>query len=121
MDVSILDFFEPPRESVELATAAERLGYKRYWIGEHHAPCQCPNPVLLSAIIAQHTRTLRIGTGASSITLRNLQLLAEDATTLECVSPARLDLGVSPGLPGIDAAKLRILNGRPYDTDDYPD
>ncbi|HKW00068.1 MAG TPA: LLM class flavin-dependent oxidoreductase [Vicinamibacterales bacterium] len=96
MRLSALDFFSNPRESLALAALAEELGFHRYWIGEHHTRYQCANPLMLASLIAGRTKSIRLGTGATSVMLRNPYLTAEDARMAQFVLGDRLDLGVAP-------------------------
>ncbi|HTQ81210.1 MAG TPA: LLM class flavin-dependent oxidoreductase, partial [Thermoanaerobaculia bacterium] len=52
--LSILDFGYQAH-AVELVEAAERWGYHRFWLGEHHSELQCNNPLLLGALLAAAT------------------------------------------------------------------
>ena len=56
---------EAVRETIEVAKAAERLGYHRFWVAEHHniAALGSPNPELLIAAISQQTDRIRLGSG----------------------------------------------------------
>ncbi|KNH22500.1 monooxygenase [Arthrobacter sp. ZBG10] len=83
------------RNSVELAVAAEDLGYHRYWLAEHHLNPGVAGsaPHVLSALVAAATRTIRVGTAATILgNYRPLQV-AENVGTLAAVFPDRIDLG----------------------------
>lgn len=98
IDLSILDFQHPGR-AVTLACAADELGYKRYWLTEHHdSPQQCANPLLLGALLAGTTERIRIGSGGVSLAYRTSLQTAEDARLIEFMLPGRFDLGVTRGL-----------------------
>lgn len=98
MKLSILDFACQPSESIALAKQADRLGFHRYWVGEHHTSFQCPNPLLLSALILRETTSIRAGSGATSVMLRAPYLIAEDARMITGLFGGRLDLGLAPAL-----------------------
>jgi luciferase family oxidoreductase group 1 len=97
MRISILDF-QTPAFAVELAPAAERLGYHRYWLGEHHGQYQCANPLLMATVLAGLTERIRLGTGGICLTYSNAYRVAEDARLANYLFPDRLDLGVVRGL-----------------------
>jgi luciferase family oxidoreductase group 1 len=116
---SILDFFNAPGDSVALAEAAEALGYHRYWLGEHHAKGQCPNPMMVGSLIAGYTERIRVGTGAVSMMLRNPLLIAEDAQIIDHFFPGRFDLGVAPGLAATAGVRAAVWEGRDPDRGRY--
>lgn len=86
--------------SIDRAVEAERLGYERFWVAEHHAVPGIASgspPVLLAAIGA---RTSRIRLGSGGVMLPNHQplVVAEQFLMLEALSPGRIDLGVGRSL-----------------------
>jgi len=109
MRLSILDF-QTPAGALELAPAADRLGYHRYWLGEHHSQYQCANPLLLATVLAGLTGRIRVGTGGVCLSYNNAYRVAEDARLASYLFPGRLDLGVAPGL-GYPPALLAALSG----------
>lgn len=105
---------------VELARATEAMGYKRYWIAEHHNA-----PTLMSSatsILMKHTldRTERIRIGSGGIMLPNHSplIVAEQFGTMATVHPGRLDLGLgrAPGTDMLTASALRRSNHTSVDT-----
>lgn len=121
MHLSVLDLFNSPTDSLALAQLAETLGFHRYWVGEHHNEWQCGNPLLLSALIAMHTRSIRVGTGATSLLLRSPYLVAEDALLTQEIIGGRVDLGVAPAVASPAAAKEAIAMGRSINREEYSD
>jgi luciferase family oxidoreductase group 1 len=111
LSLSILDF-QHPGASVALACAADEWGFKRYWLGEHHSPFQCANPVLLGALLAGTTERIRIGSGGVSLTYRSTLQIAEDARLVEFMLPGRFDLGVTRGLLENGPVASELLGGR---------
>lgn len=95
------------RNSIDLAVAAEDLGYHRFWLAEHHLNPGVAGsaPHVLSALVAAATRTIRVGTAATILgNYRPLQV-AENIGTLAAVYPDRLDLGFGrSGQPSTPAA-----------------
>lgn len=111
LGLSILDF-QHPGGAVALACAADEWGYRRYWLGEHHSPFQCANPLLLGSLLAGVTRRIRIGTGGVSLTYRNVLQVAEDARLVEFMMPGRFDLGITRGLMASGPVSDALLDGK---------
>jgi luciferase family oxidoreductase group 1 len=101
--------------TIELAIAAERLGYKRYWLAEHHGllgladPC----PEILLTRIAAATTTLRVGTGGIMLPYYSAFKVAEVFRMLEALFPGRIDLGVGRA-PGGDMLTANAMSGGRY-------
>lgn len=103
--LSILDLSPVPaggtpgaalRNSIDLARVAERVGYHRYWVAEHHlAPgvASSSTPVL-AAFIADATSTIRVGSGAVQLPNTTPLQVAEQFGTVAAVHPGRIDLGL---------------------------
>ena len=99
------------RESLDLARHAEKLGYHRYWVAEHHnfpGIASSATAVLL-AHIGGGTSTIRIGSGGIMLPNHAPLAIAEQFGTLESLFPGRVDLGVgrAPGSDRACAAALR--------------
>jgi len=94
-----------PREAVAatiaLARAAERLGYARYWLAEHHAMrgLADPAPEVLLARLTAETARMRIGTGGVLLPHQAALKVAEQFRMLDALAPGRIDLGIgrAPG------------------------
>jgi luciferase family oxidoreductase group 1 len=94
-----------PREAIlatlALAREAERLGYHRYWLAEHHAMQGLgdPAPEVLLARIAAETTRMRVGTGGVLLPHYAALKVAEQFRMLEALAPGRIDLGIgrAPG------------------------
>ena len=115
MDLSILDFGHAG-EAVSLMTEADRAGYRRYWLGEHHSDHQCPNPLLLGALLAATSEGIRVGSGGVCLDYRSPFQVAEDARLIELLVPERFDFGVTRGLRLAPELREAILDGRPAET-----
>ncbi|WP_045731926.1 LLM class flavin-dependent oxidoreductase [Pseudarthrobacter chlorophenolicus] len=107
------------RNSIDLAVAAEDLGYHRFWLAEHHLNPGVAGsaPHVLSALVAAATRTIRVGTAATILgNYRPLQV-AENIGTLAAVYPDRLDLGFGrsgqPSTPAADATDAGRTTAQP--------
>jgi luciferase family oxidoreductase group 1 len=108
--------------SVELARHVEQLGYKRYWVAEHHSiqglACSA-TPVLIGHIAAE-TKTIRVGSGGVMLPNHPPLVVAEQFGTLEAIYPGRIDLGLGRA-PGGDFQTMRSLRrGSARDGDDFP-
>jgi len=98
-------------ESIELARAAESLGYRRFWVAEHHnmpGIASSATAVLIGHIAAA-TTTLRVGSGGIMLPNHAPLVVAEQFRTLEALHPSRIDLGLgrAPGTDPVTALALR--------------
>jgi alkanesulfonate monooxygenase SsuD/methylene tetrahydromethanopterin reductase-like flavin-dependent oxidoreductase (luciferase family) len=95
---------EALRNSIDLAQAAERLGYARYWFAEHHLNpgVAGTSPAVVLALTAAATSTIRIGSGAVQMGHRTALSTVEEFGLIDALYPGRVDLGLgrSPGRPG---------------------
>ena len=98
------------RNSLDLAQHAERWGFHRYWLAEHHgmAGIASAATAVLIAHIAAGTSTLRLGAGGIMLPNHSPLIIAEQFGTLEALHPGRIDLGVGRA-PGTDPATSRAL------------
>ena len=98
------------RNSLDLARHAERLGYYRYWIAEHHnmPGIASAATVIVIAQVAAATTTMRIGAGGIMLPNHAPLIVAEQFGTLESLFPGRIDLGLGRA-PGTDFATARAL------------
>jgi alkanesulfonate monooxygenase SsuD/methylene tetrahydromethanopterin reductase-like flavin-dependent oxidoreductase (luciferase family) len=102
-----------------LAPLAERLGFARYWLGEHHAFDQVSNPLLMCGVLAGCTRDLRIGSAGVCLPLHAPLTVAEDALTVDLLSRGRLDLGVCAGMAGDPQLMQALRDGRRTRQDEF--
>src|ERR1041385_2482553 len=128
--VSILDLVpvilgETPREalrkSLELAQHAEAVGYKRYWVAEHHnmtAIASAATSVVIG-YLAGGTSTIRVGSGGIMLPNHPPLVIAEQFGTLESLYPGRVDLGLGRA-PGTDHRTLLALRRSPMSADSFP-
>ena len=97
--------------TLELARAADRLGYHRYWLAEHHAMKGLADPcpeILLGQVAAQTTR-IRVGTGGVLLPYYSPLKVAEVFRMYEALFPGRIDLGVGRA-PGGNLLTARAMN-----------
>ncbi|MCK2240870.1 MULTISPECIES: LLM class flavin-dependent oxidoreductase [unclassified Crossiella] len=89
------------RNTVDLATLADSLGYHRYWVPEHHGMrgVASTSPAVLIAHLANTTTTLRLGAGGVLLPNHAPLVIAEQFATLTALHPGRIDLGIgkAPG------------------------
>src|SRR3979490_1091579 len=107
--------------SVELAGHVEQLGYKRYWLAEHHAisGLACSATPVLIGHIAAATKTIRVGSGGVMLPNHAPLVVAEQFGTLEAMYPGRIDLGLGRA-PGSDFQTMRALRrGLSQDGNDF--
>ncbi|HUP98492.1 MAG TPA: LLM class flavin-dependent oxidoreductase [Usitatibacter sp.] len=104
---SIPDAF---RNSRALAQCAERWGYRRYWVAEHHnlEGIASAATVVLMGYLAEGTKTIRIGSGGIMLPNHAPFIVAEQVGTLESIYPKRIDLGLGRA-PGTDPLTMRAL------------
>jgi len=104
------------RQAIEatlaLARQAEALGYRRYWLAEHHAIAAIgdPCPEVLLARMGAETKTMRIGSGGVLLPYYSAFKVAEVFRMLEALYPGRIDLGIGRA-PGGDARTARAVGG----------
>jgi luciferase family oxidoreductase group 1 len=103
-------------DSVELARAADALGYTRYWFAEHHnmASIATSAPEILIAHVAAVTKRIRVGAGGIMVPNHAPLHVVEVFRTLEALYPGRIDLGLgrAPGTDPVAAAALRRAEGQ---------
>jgi luciferase family oxidoreductase group 1 len=98
------------RNSLNLAQHAERLGFRRYWIAEHHnmPGIASAATAVVIAHLAAGTRTIRVGAGGIMLPNHAPLVVAEQFGTLESLFPGRIDLGLGRA-PGTDPNTARAL------------
>jgi luciferase family oxidoreductase group 1 len=110
--------------TIELARLADRLGYTRYWIAEHHAtPAFASSaPEVLIARVAAETSGIRVGSGAVLLPHYSPFKVAETFRVLHALYPDRIDLGIgrAPGGGPVETFALRRDRSREF-PDDFPD
>src|SRR5687767_7632997 len=109
------------RNTVELAQYAEKWGYHRFWLAEHHnlpGIASAATSVVIGHVAGQ-TKTLRVGAGGIMLPNHAPLLIAEQFGTLECLFPGRIDLALGRA-PGSDQITARALRRQPSDADTFP-
>ncbi|MCB1502529.1 MAG: LLM class flavin-dependent oxidoreductase [Bauldia sp.] len=129
--VSILDLAPVPegsdaaaalRNTLDLAQHAERWGYRRYWLAEHHnmPGIASAATAVVIAHVAAGTSTIRVGSGGIMLPNHAPLMVAEAFGTLAALHPGRIDLGLGRA-PGTDMATARALRRHlAGDVDSFP-
>lgn len=99
------------RASIDLVQVAERLGFDRYWVAEHHnmPGIASSSPAVLLAHLASVTSSIRLGSGGVMLPNHAPLVIAEQFGMLEALHPGRIDLGIgrAPGTDQLTASALR--------------
>lgn len=113
---------EALRQSAALASKAEALGYKRYWMAEHHSMPGIASAATAVALayIGSQTSTIRIGSGGIMLPNHAPLIVAEQFGTLEALFPGRIDLGLGRA-PGTDqSAAYAMRRNLSSDANQFP-
>ena len=107
--------------TLDLARAAERFGYRRYWLAEHHnmpGIASAATAVLIGHV-AGGTSTIRVGAGGVMLPNHAPLQVAEQFGTLACLYPGRIDLGLGRA-PGTDQAAAQALRRYYHNAEEFP-
>ena len=115
LDLSVVNDGETSADALAgttaLAQAADRLGYDRFWVAEHHnmGTVACTSPTLLIAHLAAVTERIRVGSGGVMLPNHAPLAVAEQFALLEALHPGRIDAGIgrAPGSDQHTAMALR--------------
>src|SRR5271166_4141961 len=112
--------------TLRLARTADRLGYTRYWVAEHHnmPSVAATSPPVLIAYLGAQTSQLRLGSGGVMLPNHAPLAVAEQFALLEAAYPGRIDLGIgrAPGSDPVTSLMLRGPAGRDdRDIENFPD
>src|ERR1700760_1946977 len=107
--------------SLDLAQHAERWGYQRYWLGEHHNMTGIASAATSVVIgyVAGGTKTIRVGSGGVMLPNHSPLVIAEQFGTLATLYPGRIDLGLGRA-PGTDPWTSQALRRDPATADHFP-
>ncbi len=108
-------------QTLELATHAERWGYQRFWVSEHHSHPSIVGtaPEVLMAALAMRTQRIRLGSAGVMLPHYSALKVAEQFRVLEALAPGRIDLGVGRA-PGSDGRTAQLLNPDRYASEQFP-
>ena len=106
----------------DLAQHAERWGYQRYWVAEHHNMVGIASAAtsVVIGFIAAHTSKIRVGAGGIMLPNHSPLLIAEQFGTLESLYPGRIDLGLGRA-PGTDRATSQAMRRDMMASDHFPE
>ena len=129
LDLSPVTTATPPpaalKNSLDLARFADRLGYSRYWLAEHHnlPTIASSAPDIMIGQIAAITRNMRIGSGGVMLPNHAPLMVMERFKVLEALFPGRIDLGLgrAPGTDQITSLALRRRQDTSNEQDDFLD
>ena len=109
------------RNSLDLAQHAERCGYTRFWLAEHHNMIGIASAAtsIVIAHVAAGTSKIRVGAGGIMLPNHSPLVVAEQFGTLESLFPGRIDLGLGRA-PGTDQRTLRALRRDPLTAEAFP-
>jgi luciferase family oxidoreductase group 1 len=109
------------RNTLDLAQHAERWGYQRFWLAEHHGMPGIGSAAtaVLIGHVAGGTRTIRVGAGGIMLPNHSPLLIAEQFGTLETLHPGRIDLGLGRAR-GTDQRTWMALRRDPSASDRFP-
>ena len=109
------------RNTRDLGRLAESLGYRRYWLAEHHNMTGIASAAtaVVAGYVAEGTRTIRVGSGGIMLPNHSPLVIAEQFGTLAALYPGRIDLGLGRA-PGSDGLTARALRRGLADVDDFP-
>jgi luciferase family oxidoreductase group 1 len=110
------------RNTLDLARRAEALGYRRFWLAEHHNMVGIASAAtaVLVGHVAGGTKTIRVGSGGVMLPNHSPLVVAEQFGTLEALYPGRIDLGLGRA-PGTDQLTMRALRRNfAASTEDFP-
>src|SRR5213592_1780771 len=108
-------------ETLDLAELCDRLGYRRYWLAEHHSTpgLAGSSPEVLIGQVAARTSRIRVGSGGVMLQHYSSLKVAESFRVLETLHPGRIDLGIGRA-PGSDQLTARALaSGGVVGVDDF--
>ncbi|MCW2802406.1 MAG: luciferase family protein [Propionibacteriaceae bacterium] len=104
------------RATTSLAKVADEIGYRRYWVAEHHnmPAVAATNPPVLIGMLAAQTERIRVGSGGVMLPNHAPLVIAEQFSLLEAAFPGRIDLGIgrAPGSDPVTSWALRSGAGR---------
>jgi luciferase family oxidoreductase group 1 len=131
MKLSILDLAHIPlgtnvaqalRNTLDYARHADKLGFERFWLAEHHnmpGIASAATSVVIGQVAAV-TKRIRVGAGGIMLPNHSPLVIAEQFGTLEALFPGRIDLGLGRA-PGTDGHTWRALRREPGASERFPD
>lgn len=114
--------YDALQEATRLAQWTEKLGYRRYWVSEHHAfpAIAFSSPEVLVSHLAAATSSIRVGSGGVMLPHYSAYKVAENFRLLEALHPGRIDLGLGRAPGGMPLATRALQENKYVHIDDYP-
>jgi luciferase family oxidoreductase group 1 len=114
---------EALHNTIDLARAADALGFHRYWIAEHHAMdvLASPAPEILLARVGAETSRIRLGSGGIMLPHYSAFKVAEVFSVLHALYPGRIDLGIGRAPGGSPLESYALRRNRTLNPDDFPE
>jgi alkanesulfonate monooxygenase SsuD/methylene tetrahydromethanopterin reductase-like flavin-dependent oxidoreductase (luciferase family) len=111
---------ESYRRALEMAEAADRLGYSHLWLAEHHFTnySHSSRPLLLLTHIAARTQHLRLGPAIIPVPLHHPLVVAEELATLDVLSGGRVEVGLGSGYQAYQYERFQLVKGETPTRDD---
>ncbi|MFC7373174.1 LLM class flavin-dependent oxidoreductase [Fictibacillus iocasae] len=108
--------------TITLAQEAEKLGYYRFWVSEHHNSDSLAgsSPEVLISAIAAKTENIRVGSGGVMLPHYSAYKVAENFAVLQSLFPDRIDLGIGRAPGGMPLATMALQENASRDIRDYP-
>lgn len=109
--------------TTRLARETEKLGFRRFWVSEHHASFSLAgsSPEVLIAHLAANTGRIRLGSGGVMLPHYSAYKVAENFRVLEALYPGRIDLGLGRAPGGMPLSTRALQEGKTRSVDRYPD
>ncbi|WP_188207808.1 LLM class flavin-dependent oxidoreductase [Alkalibacillus aidingensis] len=126
LDQSPLLYNQTPKDAlsqtIQLAKHVDRLGYKRFWMSEHHSTRSLAGsaPEILVSSVAAQTNRIRVGTGGILLPHYSPFKVAEAFRVLEGLYPGRIDLGIGRAPGGMPGVNYALNRGQYPDVQNYP-
>lgn len=114
---------EALQNTITLAVEAEKMGYSRFWVSEHHdsSGISGSSPEVLAAFIAARTNTIRIGSGGVMVPHYSAYKVVENFRVLGGLAPGRVDLGIGRAPGGMPKSTMALQEGRPKYSNRFTD
>lgn len=114
---------EMATRTIEIAQAAEKMGYERYWFAEHHATKGLASsaPEIMMAAVAAKTKTLKVGSGGILLPQYSAYKVASQLFQLQALFPGRIEAGVGRSPGGNETIRSLLADGKPNMLEKYPE
>lgn len=108
------------QRAIDMAAAADQLGYSHLWLAEHHFThySHSSRPLLLLSHIAAHTRHLRLGPAIIPVPLHHPLVIAEELAALDVLSGGRVEAGLGSGYQAYQYERFQLVKGAAPERDD---